>query len=277
MCIALCACSSDDETTSTQADSERLPRLLTIGNAALTRATIDASTLAAAWATDDHPTYVNLSALPTNVYYGQLTPTEAKATTALQGTVTCSKGDMIALCFPTTTPVQPSGEDAYYPITLSGQKGTLADIGAHYHYVYGVAEIEEVDGNTATGNVQNMKSLLSLCKFTFTYGGNPLSVTTVQLGWGTDGSNGYPLTGKVVLKDNPDNVSAVGDAPTANFPLTITLDAATSDGVYVALFPCDDWLTFHFTVSDGTRTYTATKEARMLEGKYYAVTVAVTE
>jgi hypothetical protein len=54
------------------------------------------------------------------------------------------------------------------------------------------------------------------------------------------------------------------------------LDEPTGDGVvYVALFPCDDRLTFHFTVSDGTNTYTATKHAKMLEGKYYEVPVAV--
>jgi hypothetical protein len=43
----------------------------------------------------------------------------------------------------------------------------------------------------------------------------------------------------------------------------------------VALFPCSDKLTFHFTVSDGTYTYTATKHAKMLEGNYYEVPVAV--
>jgi hypothetical protein len=55
------------------------------------------------------------------------------------------------------------------------------------------------------------------------------------------------------------------------------LSEANAEGVvYVALFPCDSKLTFHFTVSDNdNNTYTATKTAKMLEGKYYEVPVAV--
>jgi hypothetical protein len=77
---------------------------------------------------------------------------------------------------------------------------------------------------------------------------------------------------------DPANVSAVGGS--SDGPLTITLDEANSAGVvYVALFPCDEKLTekltFHFTVSDGTNNYTATKKAKMLAGKYYEVPVTV--
>jgi hypothetical protein len=84
---------------------------------------------------------------------------------------------------------------------------------------------------------------------------------------------GYPQMGTVSLAD-PENVSA--EAGSSDGPLTITLDEANSAGVvYVALFPCDEKLTFHFTVSDGTNNYTATKKAKMLAGKYYEVPVTV--
>lgn len=271
--VLLCSCSSDDETTTTDDGNGRRMRQLTIANASMTRATIDPSALTAAWATTDRPTYINLSALPSNVYYGTLTPSVAGETTTLTGNVNCIEGDDIAVIFPSVTPVQPASDDAYFTINLSGQKGTLDDIGARYHYVYGVASNVSVSGNTATGTIAEMKSLLSLCKFTFTNNGNPINVRLVQISWGQDGSVGYPNTGTVILSEDPQDVYAEGNSPEG--PLTITLDEATSTGVYAVLFPCDDKLTFHFTVSDGTNTYTGVKNAKMLEGKFYDVDISV--
>ena len=184
--------------------------------------------------------------------------------------------DNIAIVLPTVTPVLPSGGTLSFPINLSGQKGTLADIGSRYHYIYGVGTVTSTDGSTATGSITNTKSLLSLCKFTFTNtnGGNPVKVKSVQIVWGTGGAAGYPQTGTVSLA-NPASVSAEAGDPSG--PLTVTLDEPNAAGVvYVALFPCNEKLTFHFTVSDNdNNTYTATKTAKMLEGKYYEVPVPV--
>lgn len=275
MAAMLCSCSSDDDATTPQEDSnERCMRQLTIANVPVnTRATIDPSTYAATWATTDRPTYINLSMLSAELLYGTLTPTGTEATTTLTGIVYCKQGDDIAIVLPTVEPALPSGGNVSYTINLGGQKGTLADIGAHYHYIYGVGSVTSTDGGTATGTITNTKSLLSLCKFTFTKDGSPVSVQSVQIGWGEGGAAGYPQTGTVSLA-NPENVSAVAGDP--NGPLTVTLDNANSEGVvYVALFPCGEKLTFHFTVSDGTGTYAATKHAKILEGKYYEVPVAV--
>ena len=273
----LCSCSSDDETTTdTQEDSNgRRMRQLTISNVSMaTRATIDPLTFAAAWATTDRPTYINLSAQP-ELRYGTLTPSAAVASTTLTGNVYCKQDDNIAIILPKVTPVLPSGGSPYFTIDLSGQKGTLDDIGTRYHYIYGTGTVTSTDGGTATATITNTKSLLSLCKFTFTHNNSPISVKSMQIGWGSTGSAGYPQTGTVSL-DDPENVVAQGDTP--NGSLTITLDNANAEGVvYVALFPCNEKLTFHFTVSDGTNTYTATKKAIMLEGKYYEVTIKVTQ
>jgi hypothetical protein len=174
------------------------------------------------------------------------------------------------------TPVLPASGNAYYPIDLSGQKGTLADIGARYHYIYGVVEVTSTDNGTATGTISNTKSLLSLCKFTFTNGDKPVNVKSVLINYKAEYTGnlvGYPQAGTVSLAD-PENVSAKADA--SNGPLTVTLDNVNAAGVvYVAMFPEADKQTFHFTVSDGSNTYTATKNAKMLEGKYYDVPVAV--
>lgn len=272
----LCACSSDDDTATQKDSNQRSMRQLTISSTSMgmRKANIDPSSLEAAWQTTDRPTYVNLSAvLSGTLYYGLLTPAKAGVTTTLTGNVMCANADDIAVIFPAVTPIKPAGRDAYFPIDLSGQKGTLDDIGERYHYVYGVAKEVTVKDDIASGSIPQMKSLLSLCKFHFTYGDSNVSVKSVQIGWGPTGSAGYPNTGTASLSD-PDNVHAEGDTPSG--PLTITLDKPTEDGVvYVALFPCDEKLIFHFTVSDGTSTYTSTKKAKMLEGKYYEVEVAL--
>lgn len=276
MAALLCSCSSDDDNTPQDDNSGRRMRQLTISNVSMnTRAAIDPSTYEATWETTDRPTYINLSALAEGLHYGTLAPSTAGASTALTGNVYCTLGDDIAIVLPTVTSVLPSGEDAYFTINLSGQKGTLADIGARYHYIYGVGTVTSTDGATATGSITNTKSLLSLCKFTFTHNNSPVKVKSVQIGWGTGGAAGYPNSGTVSLAD-PANVHVTAGAPIADTPLVVTLDNANTDGVvYVALFPCSDKLTFHFSVSDGTNTYTATKNAKMLEGKYYEVPVAV--
>lgn len=268
-----CSCSSDDNPVIKEDSYGRRMRQLTLDNASLTRATIDPSTFSAAWQTTDQPNYVNLSALPTNVYYGALTPSNAGEFTTLTGSVTCKNGDNIAVFFPNATPVQPSGGDAYFTIDLNGQKGTLADIGTHYHYVYGVASGVSVNENTATGTISEMKSLLSLCKFTFTNNSEAINVKSVQIGWGSTGAAGYPNTGTVTLNQDLENVHAVSGSPSG--PLTVTLEEVTSTGIYVALFPCSKVFTFHFTVSDGTNIYTGTKKAKMLEGRYYEVVIEV--
>ena len=276
MAALLCSCSSDDDNTPQDDNSGRRMRQLTISNVSMnTRATIAPSTYAVTWATTDRPTYINLSEQP-ELHYGTLIPSTAEASTTLTGSVYCKQGDNIAIVLPTVTPVLPSGGTLSFPINLSGQKGTLTDIGARYHYIYGVGTVTATDGITATGTITNTKSLLSLCKFTFTHNNSPVNVKSVQIGWGTGGAAGYPQTGTVSLLADPESVHVTPDSGPYSGPLSITLDDANAEGVvYVVLFPCSDKLAFHFTVSDGTYTYTATKNAKMLEGKYYEVPVAV--
>jgi len=273
------ACSSDDSTTPQEDNNGRRMRQLTIQNVAMnTRAAINPSKYEATWETTDRPTYINLSLLSSELHYGTLTPSAAGASTTLTGSVYCRLGDNIAIVLPTVEPVLPSGGSLSYSIDLSGQKGTLADIGARYHYIYGVGSVTSTDGGTATGTISNTKSLLSLCKFTFTTIDGPVNVKSVQINYKSEYTGnliGYPQTGKVSLA-NPANVSAEADKSPYSGPLTVTLDDVNAAGVvYVAMFPEADKQTFHFTVSDGTYTYTATKNAKMLEGKYYEVPVAV--
>ena len=292
--VALCSCSSDDDTTAIPApepDSDgRAMRQLTITDASAvsTRVAINADTYAATWEANDQATYFNLSYQEPELRYGTLTASSAGASTSLSGSVYCTASDYLAVIYPTVGTIeQPSGNDPYFTIALSGQKGTLEDIGDHYHYVYGVGKVTSVEGNTASGTISNTKGLLSLCKFTFKKEGTPVSVKTLQIGYGTNGAAGYPQTGQVSMPliDVVDNVHVEADAPTGT-PLTISLPDANPNltgVVYVALFPGgyydtqygDGRLVFHFTVSDGTNTYTGTKKAVLKKGNYYAVDIAV--
>lgn len=289
-------------------------RQLTISNVSMaTRATIDPSNYAAAWATTDRPTYLNLSMLPSELRFGTLTPSTAESSTTLTGDVWCANGDNIAVIFPGMPDNFSKPSDGYFTINLNGQKGTLADIGTNYHYVYGEARKLTVNGNSVTGTIPSMKSLLSLCKFTFTNNGNPVNVKSVQINYFstiTSSIKGYPTTGTVtndfdVTKDPEYNQEdyysndeyayrldlkgIIAEASTGTYsgPLTISLANANADGVvYAALFPVgspasDEYdavkQDFHFTVTDNDgKTYIGTKKAFMLEGKYYEVTINVT-
>lgn len=286
MGVGLCSCSSGDDTAPNPPDG-RAMRQLTITDASMSRrVAISPDTYAATWETGDKATYFNLS----NPWYGTLTATPTGtpvgASASLSGSAHCGLSDYLAVIYPTVETIEkPSGKDAYFTIALSGQKGTLEDIGDHYHYVYGVGEVTSVDGNTASGTISNTKGLLSLCKFTFKKDASPVSVKTLQISYGSTGAAGYPQTGQVSmpLTDVIADVHVEANAPST--PLTISLPDANPNPtgvVYVALFPggyydtqYDDRLVFHFTVSDGTNTYTGTKKAVLKEGKYYAVDIAV--
>ena len=277
--VCLPACSSDDDSPlpgiEEDADGRAL-RQLTISDASLTRATIDDATHAATWDAGDKATYVNLSLLPGEMKYENLTAVSSGQTTVLTGEVYCREADHLAVIYPSVTPVF---DGSYYTVDLSGQKGTLADVGQRYHYVFGVATVTEVDGKTATGEASSMTSLLALCKFKFSDGTNLIKVNELKISYGPTGTAGYPQTGTVTLNVNSsaDNVAVAAATPYSG-PLTITLDPATPDGVYVALFPVTPSQPYHFTVKDGSgNIYTGTANAQLRAGKYYDSTLKLTK
>ena len=271
--VCLPACSSDDDSPlpGIEEDSEgRALRQLTISNASLTRATIDDATLAAEWATGDIATYVNLSELPGDeVHSGNLTAASSGQTTLLEGKVFCREADHLAVIYPSVTPVS-TASTVSYPVKLSGQKGTLADVGQRFHYVFGVAEVTKVENEKAMGTASSMTSLLALCKFTFSDGTSPIAVKELKISYGSNANVGYPQSGTVTLDANSsaNGVTVEVPSPTREVPLTISFDEATTEGVYVALFPVET--DFHFTVIDGSgNTYTGTATAKLSAGRYY--------
>lgn len=285
------ACSSDDDTKSTK-ETEKAPvenevkvRRLTIteveGDAAdakqaLTRATLaeDDGELTASWKTGDGLTYCNLSSLDVmsgDIYTGPLTATKTAAISQFTGDVTCSTNHYLAVVYPATT----FETNERYTISLSGQDGTLSGLATSFHYVYGKAHVTSVTKTTATAEMVRMKSLLTVCKFSFKdkATGDALPITMLEISYGGTGSDAgkYPQTATVAISDTtePEDVHASGTNITA--PLSISADGATE--VYVALLPTAAQRTFSFTVSDGSgNSYSGTAKATLTEGEYVEAT-----
>ena len=245
-----------------------------------TRATLSESgkTLAASWVANDTLSYGNLNYPYT---HGLLTATETAATSSFTGDVTCYERNKLAVVYPTTTFTTSSDGIQPYTITLSGQDGTLATLAIRFHYVYGVATVTAVNETTATATMPKMKSLLTVCKFSFIDESNssPISVKTLSIGF-TNGVVGqadagkYPQSATVTPYEDQTQVHATAVTGSST-PLTIKLSPASNE-VYVALLPtptdATQPISFTFTVNDGTNTYSGTARAYLHEGKYVVAT-----
>jgi hypothetical protein len=290
------ACSGDDDTKSTK-ETEKAPvenevkvRRLTIteveGDAtdakqALTRATLeeDESGLVPSWKAGDELTYCNLSRMQYNgeeeyvPVSGNLTATTTAATSRFTGDVACSAGDYLAVVYPAAT----FTTNSQYTIALSGQDGTLAGLATRFHYVYGKALVNSVTDATADATMPKMKSLLTVCKFSFVDKSNdaaiPIKTLTVSYGGSSSDAGKYPQTATVSIGVNTaqDGVHATGAAGSSE-ALTVTCPSV-QDAVYVALLPTAAARTFSFSVSDGSgNSYTGTAKATLTEGEYVEAT-----
>ena len=291
------ACSGDDDTKSTKetekalVENEVKVRRLTITEAddgaaearqALTRASLtEDDGLTAKWTAGDALTYCNLSRMQYNgeeyvPVSGNLTATTTAATSQFTGNVTCSAGDYLAVVYPATT----FEKNDSYTISLSGQDGTLSGLATRFHYVYGKALVTAVTDATADATMPKMKSLLTVCKFSFVNkdGGAVIPIKSLSISYGGSGSDAgtYPQTATVSLEDadgvslDQDDVHATGTTGTG--ALTVTCSTA-QDAVYVALLPTAAARTFSFSVSDGSgNTYSGTAKATLAEGEYVEAT-----
>lgn len=286
------ACSGDDDTKSTK-ETEKAPvenevkvRRLTITEAddgaaearqALTRASLtEDDGLTAKWTAGDALTYCNLSSLDVmsdEPYTGPLAATTTASVSQFTGNVACSTNDYLAVVYPATT----FETNERYTISLAGQDGTLSGLATNYHYVYGKAQVTAVTDATADATMPKMKSLLTVCKFSFvdkaTNEAIPIKSLSISYG-GIGGDAGkYPQTATVSIGVNmaQDDVHAT-DAAGSSEALTITCPTA-QEAVYVALLPTDAARTFSFSVTDDSgNTYSGTAKAKLTEGEYVVAT-----
>ena len=288
MLAGLTACSGDDDTTTNDnapqtADDGVKVRRLTITEAdggaaearqALTRASLtEDDGLTAKWTAGDALTYCNLSRVDYGngeaPYSGGLTAASTAATSRFTGDVVCSEGDYLAVVYPATT----FEYNDRYTISLTGQDGTLGKLASTYHYVYGRAQVTSVTGTTANATMGKMKSLLTVCKFSFKDKSTNavIPIQTLSISYGGTGSDAgtYPQSATVecgVLTVQTD-VHASGVA--SNSPLLLE---GSGEAFYVALLPTTGQRTFNFTVTNTNGTYTGTAKATLTEGEYVEAT-----
>ena len=292
MLAGLTACSGDDDTATNDnapqtADDGVKMRRLTITEAddgaaearqALTRASLtEDDGLTAKWTAGDALTYCNLSRVDYGngeaPYSGGLTAASTAATSQFTGNVTCSAGDYLAVVYPAAT----FTTNSQYTIALSGQDGTLAGLATRFHYVYGKALVNSVTDATADATMPKMKSLLTVCKFSFVNkdGGAVIPIKSLSISYGGTGSDAgtYPQTATVAIGANTEqaDVHATGAAGSSE-ALTVTC-STVQDAVYVALLPTAAERTFSFTVTGGSgNSYTGTAKATLTEGEYVEAT-----
>ena len=286
--MALAACSSDDEELVENSNGRKL-RQLTIAEVPVTqnaptskkvRLTENSSSLDASWTKDDMATYFNVSSFRFDrMDYGKLTAASSTRTSMFQGTVYCTTGDNVALFYPAKDPILRGTDRGKFTISLDGQKGTLGDIEEHFHYVYGVAEVTSVTDQTATATIDNMQSLLAVCKFSFTDGSEAIPVKTLTINFYDAGLMGYPQTAMLTPTADASSLALeYAGQDTWDKPLSVTLGNETSDGVYVALFPYSPTGYMHFTVTTNSYdTYTGMAKASLKAGRYYPTTLTLSK
>ena len=281
MLAGLTACSGSDEEPSKPDDGVKVRRITiteTEGAAsarqALTRASLtEDDGLTAKWTAGDALTYCNLSRVDYGngeaPYSGGLTAASTAATSRFTGDVVCSEGDYLAVVYPATT----FEYNDRYTISLTGQDGTLGKLASTYHYVYGRAQVTSVTGTTANATMGKMKSLLTVCKFSFKDKSTNavIPIQTLSISYGGTGSDAgtYPQSATVecgVLTVQTD-VHASGVA--SNSPLLLE---GSEEAFYVALLPTTGQRTFNFTVTNTNGTYTGTAKATLTEGEYVEAT-----
>ena len=289
MLAGLAACSGDDDTATDgsapqTADDGVKMRRLTITEAeggaaearqALTRASLteDDGILTASWTAGDALTYCNLSRVDYGngeaPYSGGLTAASTASTSRFTGDVACSAGDYLAVVYPATT----FENNDSYTISLTGQDGTLSTLATNYHYVFGKATVTEVTETTANATMGKMKSLLTVCKFSFKDKSTNavIPIQTLSISYGGTGSDAgtYPQSATVTIGANTEQTDVHATGVASNSPLLLE---GSGEAFYVALLPTTGQRTFNFTVTNTNGTYTGTAKATLTEGEYVEAT-----
>ncbi len=276
------ACSGDNDPADVYDDGVKVRRMTitqTDGTAArnvLTRASLtEDDGLTASWTAGDRLTYCNLSRTnPSDdgVYTGLLTATSSSAISQFTGDVVCRQGDYLAVVYPAAS----FATNENYTISLTGQDGTLQTLAARHHYVYGVALVNSVTDQTANATMQKMKSLLTVCKFSFVdrATSTAIPIKTLVISYGGTGSDAdtYPQTATVAIGANTAQADVHATDVAGSTPLAVTCPSA-QDAVFVALLPTSGPRTFNFTVTDGSgNTYKGSAHATLTEGEYIVAT-----
>ena len=142
-----------------------------------------------------------------------------------------------------------------------------------------------VTETTANAELAQMKSLMTVCKFSFEdkdHPGTSLPITSLQISYGGGYYVGtYPQQGTVSIAQNVPtwNVSVEPEWKTTGNggkPLTIDSKGVNPTEVYVAFFPAAG-VTYTFTVTNSDGTYTGEATATLNEGEFVPATIKLTK
>ncbi len=306
------ACSTNNNPDQPKQQAELKPRTLIVqtspqpspqerGIQRLPQATItdEGTTLDALWNAGDEVFYRNLSR---DAYTdpqegpvalsGTLYADKAERIASFTGDrVWCTANDQLALIYPNNPANFTFHENpltASYTISVAGQDGSLETLASTYHHIYGIASVVSVTGTTANAELAEMKSLLTVCKFSFEdkdYPGTSLPITKLQISLGGTGLyiGTYPQQGTVSIAQNVSAWDVSVDpewkeSDNGGTPLTVS-PAGNPTVVYVALFPiyAEDGVTYTFTVTSGGNTYTGEATATLNEGEYVVAPLKLTK
>ena len=260
----------------------------------LPQATItdEGTTLDALWEINDAVFFRNLSRNEyhdeeTDSYpdlFGTLRADKAERIASFSGDrVWCTEDDQLALIYPALDPADftfyESPLSAEYTISVAGQDGSLATLAKDFHHIYGIASVVSVTETTANAELAEMKSLLTVCKFSFEDKDHPgisLPISTLQIKKSGTGLyvGTYPQKGTVSIAQSVSAWDVSVDPEweiTGGKPLTIDTKGVNPTEVYVALFP-DVEATYSFTVISGGNTYTGEATATLNEGEFVPAT-----
>ena len=295
------ACSTNNNPDQPKQQAELKPRTLIVTQQAVSKvtpasavrrlpqATItdEGTTLDALWEINDAVFFRNLSR---NEYidpeegsvdlYGTLRADKAERIASFTGDrVWCTEDDQLALIYPAPDladfTFHESPLSAEYTISIAEQDGSLATLAEKYHHIYGIASVVSVTETTANAELAQMKSLMTVCKFSFEdkdHPGTSLPISTLQISYGGGGlyDGKYPQKGTVSIAQNVSAWDVSVEPNELTSPLTITPDGTPTE-VYVALFPKTEQ-PYKFTVTNSDGTYTGTATATLNEGEYVPAT-----
>ena len=184
---------------------------------------------------------------------GTLEAQSAGASTTLTGTLDAKslvKGEVVTLRYRSAT------------ANYDSQAGTLAGIAASQDYEEGTLTVSSVEPLTFTSNSVTLAAKQSITKFSFTCGGNAVSVKTF----------GIAATGLV------QSIAADATSTETIGAVTGTLASASSE-VYVALRnSVSGKQQYFFTIKDDADNwYKGTKWAPLVNGRNYTATVTLTK
>jgi len=301
------ACSTNNTPDQPKQQAELKPRTLIVSEVEsqkskverrLPQATIteNGDVLDALWNEGDEVFYRNLS-YSYDYYdddegkplYGVLNADKNGSVASFSGDrVWCAEDDQLALIYPKidesamNVSLVESQLTASYTISVAGQDGSLATLAEKYHHIYGIASVVSVTETTANAELAEMKSLMTVCKFSFEdkdHPGTSLPISSLQIKKGGTGSpfiGTYPQEGTVYIAQSTlawnVSVDPEWETPAAGGkPLTIDTKGVNPTEVYVALFP-DMGATYSFTVISGGNTYTGEATATLNEGEFVPAT-----